>query len=315
MKNEAPILIIGHSRPEKLKNLLTSLRSLRPSKILFAIDGPREHVNGESVRVFECQKLVDEINWPASIETLFRKSNLGIRYAIPDAVSWAVSKYGKVIVLEDDVFVGPQFLDFANKMLDIYKKDNNLSHVNGYNLAPPGTISNSSVSHRFSRYTSSYAWATWETSWSEYDDSMEWAKNLSFRELREICGSYSGAIVWRAHFNDALKENVDTWAYRWLASIWSKNKKCISPNSNLIVYDGFEEGTHTRRRVRWDPLPITELSFSQSNRLEIKENIDIVADQWLGKNVFQETLVGAVDAVLASRALTLLKFLKKYKTK
>ncbi len=311
MNNEAPILIVGHSRPEKLRNLLTSLRSLRPSKILFAIDGPREHVSGESVRVIECQKLVEEIDWPASIETLFRKSNLGIRYAIPDSVSWAVSKYGKVIVLEDDVLVGPQFLDFANKMLDIYKLENNVSHVNGYNLAPVNMISNSSFSHRFSRYTSSYAWATWEASWSEFDDSMEWAKNLSFRELREVCGSYSGAIVWQSHFNDALKENVDTWAYRWLASIWSKNKKCISPNSNLIVYDGFQEGTHTRRKVRWHPLPITELIFSPINRLEIKDNFDIDADKWLGKNVFQETLVGAVDAVLASKALTLLKFLNK----
>ena len=45
-------------------------------------------------------------------ETGFRKSNLGLRKAVVDAVNWANSEYGRVIVLEDDVRAGPQMIDF-----------------------------------------------------------------------------------------------------------------------------------------------------------------------------------------------------------
>ena len=308
MAEITPVLLLGYNRPEQMRGLIQSLSPFQPKVILLAIDGPNQNRSNDPELVRQTQETINQVAWNAEIITRYRESNLGLRRAVVDAVTWANSEYGRVIVLEDDVRAGPQLLDFLNHNLDKYENQNEVAHINGYNLVPIDHINKPDEASRMSIYPESYAWATWDRAWKNYDDDLTWAKSASINEIKKIVGSTTGALRWKQNFNDAAAERIDTWAYRWLASMWAKNLKIISPNQNIAQYFGFENGTHTRRQIEWRELEIESLP---TNDRSLGENqVDELADVWLGKNVFKETKIGVIEGQVITLLLSMIKKVK-----
>ena len=308
MAEITPVLLLGYNRPEQMRGLIRSLSPFEPKVILLAVDGPKQHRLNDLELVKQTQEAINQVTWNADIITRFRKSNLGLRRAVVDAVTWANSEYGRVIVLEDDVRVGPQLLDFLNDSLVKYEKQNEIAHINGYNLVPTAHITKPDEASRLSIYPESYAWATWERAWMHYDDGLTWAENASINEIRKIVGSTTGALRWKQNFNDAARERIDTWAYRWLASMWARNLKIVSPNQNIAQYFGSENGTHTRRQIKWQELEIRSLPTNDRSLSE--QHVDKLADAWLKKYVFKETIMGVLEGQVISILLSMIKKVK-----
>lgn len=308
METEAPVLLLGYNRPLQMRGLIHSIAPLKPKLILLAVDGPKANRTNDAGLVRQTQDLVSEITWDAEIRTRFRDTNLGLRKAVVDAVTWANSEYGRVMVLEDDVRAGPQLLEFLKHNLRKYQESNEIGHVNGYNLVPEEHLTNLDHASRLSIYPESYAWATWDRAWRFYDDDLTWAKNASVEDLKKICGTTIGALRWKQNFADAAFQRIDTWAYRWLASMWEHRWLTISPNRNISNYLGTEQGTHTRRRVKWSELKIEELSTHYGSARQ--NEIDARADSWMSKYIFKEKLFGVLEGLYTSTALSILKVFK-----
>ena len=307
MTTSPPVLLLGFNRPEKMSQLISSLSSNKPELILLAVDGPRSQNSTDADLVRQTQETAALITWPAKVVTRFRNENLGLRVAVVDAVSWATSEHGRVIVLEDDCVAGPNFVPFAANMLEQFNDQPSIGHINGYNLVAPENLKRPSSSIRLTRYPESYAWATWERAWRNYDNDLTWAMQCSLQELRKITDSYVGALRWKINFADAKSERINTWAYRWLASMWRNNLSIIAPTSNLVRYDGYEDGTHTRRKARWTELAISEQEFDlQHKSLGFPEH-DEQADDWIAQRVFRENALGLLEGIAASVAMELLK--------
>ena len=307
MTAHPPVLLLGFNRPEKMSQLITALSVSKPSHVLIGVDGPRTHNSKDADLVRLTQETASLITWPATVATRFRKENLGLRDAVVDAVTWATSEYGTVIVIEDDCIPGPDFVPFATTMLERFKNEERVGHINGYNLVASENLSSPGSPIRLTRYPESYAWATWERAWKNYDNDLTWASQCTIQELQKITHSYLGALRWKINFADAKSERIQTWAYRWLASMWKNNLSIIAPSANLVRYDGHEDGTHTRRTARWTELPITKQEFD--NQQEAVDSLlhDEKADQWLAKQVFHENALGIFEGVAASVVMELLK--------
>ena len=287
-----------------MRGLIQSLAPLKPKLILLAVDGPRNNRPNDTDLVRQTQDLVSEVTWEAEIRTRFRDSNLGLRRAVVDAVTWANSEYGKVVVLEDDVRAGPQLLEFLDHNLNTHQENTKIAHINGYNLVPKEYLTYPDHASRLSIYPESYAWATWDRAWQKYDDNLTWAQNASVQNIKKICGSTIGALRWKQNFGDAAAERIDTWAYRWLASMWQNEYLVVSPNRNISKYMGTEEGTHTRRRVKWCEPEIEKLLI---HNISARQNvIDATADNWISKNIFKEKYLGLFEGQLTSAALSVL---------
>ncbi|MEY3796338.1 MAG: hypothetical protein RLZZ170_352, partial [Actinomycetota bacterium] len=240
----APVLLLAYNRPEKLSQLIQRIRVLRPSVLLVSVDGPKISKPGDKDLVLATQKIIQSIDWDVKIETRFREENIGLRLAVQDSVNWAISQYGKVIVIEDDAVPGPQLLDFFNFNLQKFADDQKVMHVSGYNVVPPQNLL-SETGSRFSRYPESFAWATWERAWKHYDENLTWGLESSVRDIAKITGSTTSALRWKLNFHDAAAGRIGSWAYRWISSMWSQNGTTVAPNRNLLSYSGFDEGTHT----------------------------------------------------------------------
>jgi hypothetical protein len=310
--SDAPVLIIAFNRPELTKKLIASLRPSQPKTIIFAVDGPRAGRDIDAERVRETQGLVAEFDWNCKLETIFRPTNLGLRFAVADAVSFATSKYGKVIVVEDDIEVGSSFIDYMQNSLVRYDLDQEVAHINGYAVVPPQYLQYPDADRK-TRYIESLAWATRERSWVKYDEDLSWAKSVSLKELSSIVGSYVAAVRWKQILNDASKDLINTWAYRWMATIWSHGWSVISPPQNLVRYMGAESGTHTRRRPRWTELQVRDdVNAPQHTAATF---FDVRADQWIGKNIFEESITGLCKGMAVTALLGTVKKWNSYASK
>ena len=300
---KAPVLLLGYNRPEQMTGLIKSLEPHKPELILLAVDGPKQNRINDLELVKQTQEAINQVTWNAEIITRFRESNLGLRRAVVDAVTWANSEYGRVIVLEDDVRVGPQLLDYLNFNLNKYEKQSKIAHINGYNLVPNDYLTNPGGTSRLSVYPESYAWATWNWAWKKYDDDLKWAKSASISDIKRVCGSTLGALRWKQNFADAANERIDTWAYRWLATIWEQNWAIVSPNKNLSSYHGHIDGTHTRMATRVAELSVEPLAFDQHDPIT-----DYKADEFISSTVMGETVLKLMRGVVISSVLGVNKY-------
>jgi hypothetical protein len=295
LDNSAPVLVIGFNRPNSLEKVFNSLASSKPSRVLVAIDGPRKNIESDLPKVLKAQNTVSNINWNCRIETRFRTQNLGIRKGIPDAVSWAIEKYGRVIVIEDDLIPGPSFIDFMQNSLNRFEKNLRIGHISGYNLVPKKFITNPENLYRKSKFPESFGWGTWDRAWKFYTDEIEIESidRQSFTKFEK----YS----WTKYFQMASADQISTWAFRWVAALWKNDLLCISPNRNISTYVGQINGTHTKRRPRYSEMKVEEI-----NSLSIGEDtpLDKIADEWISKTIFKSSLIGNVDLRISQLALS-----------
>ncbi len=304
MANEAPVLLLGYNRPQQMRGLIQSLEPLKPKLILLAVDGPKAGRTNDAGLVRQTQNLVSEITWDTEIRTRFRDANLGLRRAVVDAVTWANSEYGRAIVLEDDVRAGPQLLDFLEYNLKLYEKNSQIAHINGYNLVPKDHLIHPEYGCRLSKYPESYAWATWDRAWKYYDDELTWGKTANLKDIKEVCGSTVGAIRWKLNFLDAAAERIDTWAYRWLATLWKNDFLTVSPNRNISEYKGWKDGTHTYLKVKYEEPSIHLL---ENYKITEENPVDQLAEKWLSQNVFFESQKGVAKGCLTTALLKVWK--------
>jgi hypothetical protein len=302
MQHETPILILGFNRPESLKKVFKSLAKFEPKNLLVAIDGPRTNSQADMEKVLASQNAISEINWNCNIETRFREKNLGIQFAVPDAVTWAIEKYGRAIVIEDDLLPGPQFYSYMSRALDKFQDDLDVGHISGYNLAPSQYISSPTNLFRKSKFPESFAWATWERSWKHYDGKVNF-DSLSNQKFTSI-----EKKAWTLYFQMAEKNLISTWAFRWASTLWKHNLYCVSPNVNISTYVGFESGTHTFRKPRYSELKIES---TEGLKAESLPDLDSLADNWISEKIFRSNFIGILDLYLSKG---ILYFLKKYRT-
>lgn len=303
-----PVVLLTYNRPDKAKRLIEGLRQSKPKHILFAVDGPKPGKPDDLRKVLEVQKLAEEIDWDAKVETLFRSSNLGLRRAVTDAVSTAVSKYGQAIVLEEDTVPGPLWLPYAEYNLDRFRNEKMIEHISGHNQVPENHLTNPFGS-RITRYPASFAWATWDRAWSQFDESLQWAHEVSVSELADLLGTYLGALKWKQNFSDAEHARISTWAYRWISSMWSRGSFVLAPNQNLVTYTGFDEGTNSVMKAAWNELPLANADLEQL--INDSPNIDLLAESWTNKTVFSGTIYGLLRGVCISGVLEVRKHWRK----
>lgn len=308
-----PLVLLAYNRPDNAQKLIESLREHKPQHVIFSVDGPKTNKPGDEGSVAEVQKLASLIDWTPHVELKFRTSNIGLRAAVSETVTEVVDTYGEAIIMEDDTKCGKDWLPYAAYMLDRYRDEPKIEHISGYNLAPESKLSTPVLGSRLSRYPESFAWATWNRAWRHYDDSVRWGLDASIKELAEITGSISGALRWKQNFSDAHSGRISSWAYRWISSMWSRNSYMVSPNQNLVTYTGFESGTHTVMKAPWKELPLFQGSVEQLLTDDIQ--IDVSADDWIGRQVFAETPYGVGRGVLISAALAARKQYRKIKNR
>ena len=138
----APIVIFAFNRPTALDRALSALK-VNPeaidSDIYIFIDGPREGNDDDRIKIDKIHALLNNIQGFRSVTTKFSNHNQGLGPSIISGVSEIISKYGKTIVMEDDLVVQANFLKFMNEGLIKYHECSDVFSICGYTnrIKPP----------------------------------------------------------------------------------------------------------------------------------------------------------------------------------
>lgn len=291
MSGEPPILVMAFNRPDHLRVLLERLREVGPNSVYFAVDGARANKVDEHERVFECRKMIEDIDWIPSKSTLFQDTNLGCGQGVTTAISWFFANEEAGIILEDDIIPDPSFFPYCAELLDRYQHDQRVFAVSGCNFVPAEYQSHPEHPYRFSQVPHIWGWATWRDRWSHHHlDISGWQKQLPPLELWRRTGrSVSGAAYWASTFELLARGEVDTWDGQLVLAGMVHQQLTATSNVNLIRNIGFDElATHTRedRDELPAPQPIT-LPLA-----EVPVELDERADAWTRRHHFRATPAG-----------------------
>jgi hypothetical protein len=257
-----PILLIVFNRPDKVRQLLTALATIKPKKVYVAADGPRTHKQSDVSLCAEVRALIEKISWPCEVITNFQPENLGCKLGVSTAISWffAQEEYG--IILEDDCIPSASFFTFATELLHRYHNDERIMHISGSSFIQQNKRTNSSTSYYFSKISLIWGWATWSRAWEKYDIKMSHIDELyAEMERASTFGSKLYRYFWISLFKHLNDAQVNTWDGQWMYSILKHDGVCITPATNLIENIGFDsDATHTTEAIEF-ARPRQELSF------------------------------------------------------
>ncbi|MBO5552168.1 MAG: glycosyltransferase [Lachnospiraceae bacterium] len=249
----APVVIFAYKRADKLKACIDSLAAAdghERTEVFVFSDGARGADDADDVI-----KVREYLDAPCcgmgfkSLSVIKRTGNLGLAENVISGVTEIMEKYGRVIVLEDDLTVTKDFLSFMNDALDYYVDDAKIWSVTGYGI-PVGEIKGYDHDIYCSYRASSYGWGTWRDRWETvdwdikgYDDIM---KDSKLRRRFDRGGRDMTRILKDQHMG-----LVDSWAIRWCLSQSLQDRYTIYPVKSFVVNTGRDgSGTNDVRAGR-----------------------------------------------------------------
>jgi hypothetical protein len=244
---KTPILFLIFKRPDVTMQVLSAIRRLQPSKLYVASDAARPDRSGEDEKVLQTRKLVLEgIDWPCEVETLFRETNLGCRMAVSSSIDWFFEHEEAGIILEDDCLPDPSFFGYCEELLERYRHDTRIMAISGDNFQQGRQRGN--YSYYFSQLPHCWGWATWRRAWRTYHVALEHFEEVMAEPAYREFTHHTRFNQYRCkHIVDAYQKELDSWAFLWGFANHINHGLAILPQVNLVENIGFgPEATHTK---------------------------------------------------------------------
>lgn len=242
MKHLAPILLFVYNRPDHTKRVVESLQRnvlAAESKLFVFSDGAKNEKDSPMVQ--NVRTYLSSIHGFSAIEVVERDENWGLANNIMEGVTNIVNRYGRVIVLEDDLILSPFFLQFMNDALDIYQNEERVGHIHGCEF-----FMNDSLPETFLiKFVGSWGWGTWDRAWKHFNpDGTALLKELENRHLTQTF-DFNNAFGFTKMLRRQIKGLNHSWAIRWNASLFLKDCYSLNVGKTLVQNTGFDgSGTH-----------------------------------------------------------------------
>lgn len=239
----APIALFVYNRLEHTKKTIFALKDNELSKdsdlIIFS-DAAKNESGVTAVK--ELRDYLKTISGFKSIKIVERPENFGLAKSIISGVTEVVNQYGKIIVLEDDLITSPYFLDYMNEAINLYEGEDRVVSIHGYVHPVKGKLPETF----FLRGADCWGWATWKRGWDLFEpDGQKLLNELKAKKLIKSF-NWNGAYPYSQMLKSQILGLNNSWAIRWHASAFLKNKLTLYPGRSLVVNSGFDNsGTHT----------------------------------------------------------------------
>lgn len=239
-----PIVIFGFNRPFSMKRLIESIKTnptYNEYEYFVYIDNHR--TEEEKAKVDK----VEELAFQLTNNVIRAQSNKGLALSVIDGVTEIISKYGKVIVLEDDLVLMPCCLNYLDKALNVYENDSRIFSVCAYGLKikrPKDYYGDVYLGVR----SSSWGWATWKDRWMSVDWNVsDWQALKSSKQKQKAfnrCGSDMYDML-----RDYMEGRNNSWAIRFCYSQHLQGLYSVHPFESLVANEGFgADATNCRQK-------------------------------------------------------------------
>ena len=242
----APVIVFAYNRADLIQKTLAALNSnelASESDLYVFSDGPKKDKNipqVEEVRQFlrEYTKKMTFHN----VSVIYASSNQGLAKSVISGVNQIISKYNRVIVVEDDLICNHNFLRYMNDCLDYYQDNQRIWSISGYTYQLPNLKNSNSV--YFTWRGSSWGWATWNDRWSSVNWDIKTYGNYHLNLRKRHCLERAGHDLLTM-LDNQKKGIIDSWAVRWVYQQCMRGMLTVYPPVTLLHNEGLDgSGTH-----------------------------------------------------------------------
>ncbi|MES2025543.1 MAG: glycosyltransferase [Pseudomonadota bacterium] len=231
MTKLAPIALFVYGRLSHTQQTIEALQNnelaIESDLIIFS-DAPKTDAQKDAVKAVRAY--LRKISGFRSITIIEREENFGLARSIIEGVTFVTNKYGRVIVLEDDLITSPYFLIFMNEALNSYQENENVMHISGYMFPIDGSGLPETF---FLRTASCWGWGTWQRSWRHFDKNPEKLVNdFSKKEINRF--NMDGNYNFWSQVEKNKQKVLNTWAIFWYASIFQIDGLCLHPTVSMV---------------------------------------------------------------------------------
>lgn len=254
------IIVIAFNRAGSLKRLLQSLDSAhydsQEVELIVSVDFDTSKAN-EDVR-----QIAEQFDWRHGTKrTIIHDVNLGLRSHVL-ACGDLVEEYGSVILLEDDLSVGPEFYRFTQQALNFSDSSDQIGGVSLYNHKTnficrlPFTPLYDGYDNYYLQIASSWGQAWTRTQWKSFRD---WYRSL---DDRNIVPSPLERIPQTA----GIHSKIANWPHSsWLKYfIWfleEQDRYFLYPRISHTTCHG-DSGTHVSKSTHVWQVPIAHRTLA-----------------------------------------------------
>ena len=300
----APIALFVYNRADHVAQTVASLQrnalALESELIIFSDASKNSSTRGEVRKVKEYIKTIQGFK---SVKIIERAENFGLAKSIIQGVTDIVNQYGKIIVLEDDLVTSPYFLKYMNKALDLYEHDESVVSIHGY-IYP---VKEKLPETFFLRGADCWGWATWKRGWDIFEpDGQKLLKELKKKRLTQEF-DFDGSYPYTRMLESQILGLNHSWAIRWYAAAFLKEKLTLYPGRSLINNIGLDaSGVHCADTDEYNVALATE-----PIKLEKQEFIEDAKSKEIIINYFRSLRVNTIVLKLKFFIKKLLLCLKR----
>lgn len=239
-RTRAPIALFVYNRPHHLRQTIEALQknelALESDLFIFS-DGAK---NPEQIKsVNEVREYIKTIAGFKSITIEESPSNKGLANSIIYGVTKIVNQFGKIIVLEDDLLVSPEFLSFLNDGLAFYQDTKNVGMIHGHiytiNNLPPLF---------FSYKVGCLGWGTWSDRWQKVNFDGQYLLDEIIKKKLQRRFDLNNSYPYLKMLKDQITGKNSSWAIRVYASFLLNELLVFYPGKSYVQHIGYDSGTH-----------------------------------------------------------------------
>lgn len=269
MMTPAPILLFVYNRPEHVRQCIASLQAnelAAQSPLFIYSDAAKTPESREGVE--QTRQFIRTIQGFKEVTIIEREQNWGLARSIIDGVTTQVNRFGRVIVMEDDLIAAPYFLQFMNDALETYKDEPRVGHIQGCDFTQDASLPDTFLI----KWTGSWGWATWDRAWKLFNpNGKELLRQLEERNLTRRF-DFNGTYGYTRMLRRQIEGKNNSWAIRWNTSLFLADILSLNAGRSLIQNNGFDgSGTNCGggglyNSTLWlNPLPVEKLSPIEEN--------------------------------------------------
>ena len=267
MCNLAPVALFVYNRlwhtKKTIDALLANDLSAKSDLFIFS-DAAKDKESYDSVK--QVRQYLTTITGFNTVTITKRDYNFGLANSIIDGVTRIVDRYGKIIVLEDDLVTSTYFLRYMNDALAMYANDLNIASIHGYIYNIPNLPQTF-----FIRGADCWGWATWKRAWNFFEkDGQLLLDQLKKQKLLKKF-DFDATAGFKKMLQNQIAGKNNSWAVRWHASAFIQNMLTLYPGVSFVNNIGNDNtGTHCDKTDIYSVALVKE--YSKINKISTREH-------------------------------------------
>lgn len=242
----APVVIFAYNRAEHLRKTVESLEEntgIEETEVyIFADQYAREEDRDKTEAVRAYLRELEGNHRCKNLKVEYAREHKGLANSVISGVTKVINTYGRVIVVEDDLYTAKDFLEYMNQALDFYESKKVWS-VSGYSF-PMKSLEQYPHDIFYSYRASSWGWGTWKDRWDTIDwDVSDFSEFI--KDKKRVRKFNRGGTDLTPMLREQMEGKRDSWAIRWCFAQSQQDLPSVYPKVSRVVNLGFDgSGTH-----------------------------------------------------------------------